>query len=84
MSLSTLLIYSTGRPGKLFHLNLKAQVPALAFTTSTTGFASDLPHVALLTADFEEVTGRRVTTLLGLFATCGSFFPATRGEGFRV
>lgn len=84
MSLSTRLIYATGRPGKLLNLNLNAQVPALAFTTSITGLRLDLPRVALLFVDFEGVTGRRITTLLGLVATCGSLFSATRGDSVRV
>lgn len=80
MSLSTLLIYFTGRPGKLFHLNLKAQVPALACPTSTTGFASDLPHVAGLFFDSIGVAGLGLNfTTFKEFPTGGTFF-ATGGS----
>lgn len=49
----TLLMYLTGRPGRLFHLNLNTHVLADALTASTTGGRSDgtlspdsaLPHV---------------------------------------
>lgn len=37
----TLLMYCAGRPGRLFHLNLKAHVLAEALTASITGGRSE-------------------------------------------
>ena len=76
----TLLMYCAGRPGRLFHLNLKAHVLAEALTASITGGRSE--WVATCGSTSSTLPRVGFLTKLGAFATCGkSIWRAETGFG---